>query len=457
MKMSEETVQDNQAKANESTEKRPSAFESALKKLPLDLIPLIVLFATVCLVILFANDWKLWDGQRAVEETNDAYVRADVTPLSTKVSGTVSRVFINDYDRVKKGQLIAELRNDDFAARELQAKSSYYQALADVEAIKSQIHVQADRIENSRLTVGVSKEEVTRSTASVGSTSATLNSAVDAVNATKAEKSQAEAKLEADQAIELRALQERNRQQELFKDDASTQQTIEQVVADYNRASATVLADRAQINQLAALIKARESDVIRQAEELKSANAGDSQSVLNVAARNADLSAERHQLDVLQQRLKQSEAEAQASLANWENAKVDLDYTMIRAPIDGVLSDRRVRAGQQVNAGTQVVTIVSAVPWVIASYRETQLRKIEVGDRAEVSVDALGGAVLKGKVQSLSPASEAQFALLPPDNPSGNFTKITQRVPIKIVFNENQKNLDRIKSGMTVIAKIWTH
>ena len=153
---------------------------------------------------------------------------------------------------------------------------------------------------------------------------------------------------------------------------------------------------------------------------------------------------------------KEAQSSAKARQAAWQEALVELDYTKIVAPVDGVLSERRVRAGQQVNAGTQVVTMVSSVPWVIASYRETQMRKIAVGEKAEVSVDALGGAVLKGSVQSLSPASEAQFALLPPDNPSGNFTKITQRVPIKIVFDPDQKLVKRVKSGMTVIAKVWT-
>lgn len=172
-------------------------------------------------------------------------------------------------------------------------------------------------------------------------------------------------------------------------------------------------------------------------------------------SRDAQLIAERKEIEVLNDQLREAQSEVKARLAAWQAALVELDYTKIVAPVDGALSERRVRAGQQVNAGTQVVTIVSAVPWVIASYRETQIRKMAVGDKAEVSVDALGGSTLKGTIQSLAPASEAQFALLPPDNPSGNFTKITQRLPIKIVFASDQKLLPRLKSGMTVIVKIW--
>lgn len=444
----------------QAPDQRPPLFQrfaQRFPKMPLDLVPLVVLALVVFLVILFANDWKFWDGIGPLEETNDAYVRSDVTPLSTKVSGTVASVLIDDFDHVTKGQLLVELRNDDFTAQERQAKSTYDQALANVDVLKRQIEVQKQNIADAGLGVDVGVQDITRAVASVGATTATLQSAVDSLAAEKSEKAQAEAKLRADQAVALRAKQERERQELLFKDQASTQQTIEQVVADDDRAKGVVAADQADIQRLASLIQERTSEIARQRELLRSAHAEDTQSQLRVSSRHTELSAARRQLEVLQEQLKQSEAQAKGSLDAWNTAKVALDYTKIRAPVDGTLSERRVRAGAQVNAGTQVVTIVSSVPWVIASFRETQMRKMAVGDRAEVSVDALGSAVLKGEVQSLSPASEAQFALLPPDNPSGNFTKITQRVPVKIVFNKDQQNLSRIKPGMTVIAKVWTH
>jgi membrane fusion protein (multidrug efflux system) len=453
--MPDETIT-TETPAGEQPRPRFQFIKKRFPKLPLDLLPLIVLVIVVFLVILFANDWKFWDGMGPQEETNDAYIRADVTPLSTKVSGTVAKVLIDDFDHVQKGQLLVELRNDDFTAREQQAKSTYNQSLANEEVIKRQIEVQKESIADAGLSVDVGKQDITRAVASVGASSATLQSSIDSLAAAKSEKAQAEAKLQADKAVELRAKQERDRQELLFKDQASTQQTIEQVVADDDRAKALVAADRADIERLKSLIQERSSEIARQRELLTSAHAEDTQSQLRVSARNTELAAARRTLEVLQQQLKQSDALAQANLDAWNTTKVELDYTKIRAPVDGTLSERRVRAGQQVNAGTQVVTIVSSVPWVIASYRETQTRKMEVGDRAEVSVDALGSAVLKGQVQSMSPASEAQFALLPPDNPSGNFTKITQRMPIKIVFDRDQKLLSRIKPGMTVIAKVWT-
>ncbi|MBS2007536.1 MAG: HlyD family secretion protein [Cyanobacteria bacterium SZAS TMP-1] len=452
--MTEEIFTDDQS---ETKEQHSSFLEEARKKLPLDLVPLVVLVIVVGIVILFANDWKFWDGQNAVEETNDAYIRADITPLSTKVSGTVARVLINDFDRVRKGQLLVELRNDDFTAAERRARFEHDQAMANTETIKQQMKVQEDKIEEARISVKVQDKEQTRTNAVLGATDSTLEIAAALLEEAKASKLQAQAKCRADQAVHLKASQERQRQEELFSAGAATQQTIEQVVAEDERTRAQVSEDEAEINRLSNLIKARGGEIARQRHEVVAAHAQNSQSDLNIASRDSQLKAAQRQLDVLKEQLKQSQFQTLAAQEAWNKAKVELDYTKVFAPVDGTLSERQVRAGQQVNAGTQVVTIVSAVPWVIASYRETQTRRIDVGARAEVSVDALGGAILKGKVQALSPASEAQFALLPPDNPSGNFTKITQRVPVKIQLDENQKFLDRIKPGMTVIAKVWTH
>jgi membrane fusion protein, multidrug efflux system len=426
-------------------------------RVPQDLIPLLVLVATVFLVILYASDWKLWDGQGTVETTNDAYVRADVTPLSTKVSGTVSEVLINDFDQVKKGQVLVKLRNDDFIARARQAESLYKQATENISTVGKQIEVQKQRIESARLSTSIGAQDITRATATVAGTDASVRAARSSLEEAQAQKAQAMARLQADQATALRAAQERQRQTDLFADKASTQQTIEQVVADDEHQKSIVEADKEEISRLNSLITERAAVITKIQEDLKSSRASDTQAEDQLRSRDAQLLAEHRQMDVLNDQLKEAQSAAKARKAAWQEALVDLDYTNIVAPVDGVLSERRVRAGQQVNAGTQVVTIVSSVPWVIASYRETQMRKIAVGEKVEVSVDALGGSVFKGTVQSLSPASEAQFALLPPDNPSGNFTKITQRVPIKIVFNPDQPLVQRVKSGMTVIVKVWTH
>jgi membrane fusion protein (multidrug efflux system) len=137
-------------------------------------------------------------------------------------------------------------------------------------------------------------------------------------------------------------------------------------------------------------------------------------------------------------------------------AKTNLDYTRITAPENGIVSERKVRPGQLVSPGTQVLSLVQSEIWVQANYKETQVRHLRAGDAAEIRVDALPGVVLRGKVDHLSPASGSQFALLPPDNATGNFTKIVQRVPVKIVLDSGQKMAERLRPGLSVLATVRT-
>src|SRR4029077_4468918 len=128
-----------------------------------------------------------------------------------------------------------------------------------------------------------------------------------------------------------------------------------------------------------------------------------------------------------------------AKKASLAVAQINLGYTRIVAPERGIVSERKVRPGQLVSPGTQVISLVQSDVWVQANYKETQVRHIHPGDRAEIRVDAFPGMMLKGKVDSVSPASGSQFALLPPDNATGNFTKIAQRIPVKLVLDSGQE------------------
>jgi membrane fusion protein (multidrug efflux system) len=126
------------------------------------------------------------------------------------------------------------------------------------------------------------------------------------------------------------------------------------------------------------------------------------------------------------------------------------------APENGIVSEREVRPGQLVSPGTQVISLVQSDVWVQANYKETQVRHILPGNPAEITVDAFPGVTFHGKVQQVSPASGSQFALLPPDNATGNFTKIIQRVPVKIVLNPGQPEESRLRPGLSVIATVRT-
>jgi len=136
-------------------------------------------------------------------------------------------------------------------------------------------------------------------------------------------------------------------------------------------------------------------------------------------------------------------------------AKINLGYTRIFAPADGTVGERQVHPGQLVSPGTQVIAFVPDTKWVQANYRETQLTNMKVGDPAEIRIDEYPGQVFRGKVLEIAPASGSQFALLPPDNATGNFTKVVQRIPVKIVFDD-AKLASSLRPGLSVVATVRT-
>jgi membrane fusion protein (multidrug efflux system) len=171
----------------------------------------------------------------------------------------------------------------------------------------------------------------------------------------------------------------------------------------------------------------------------------------------AEYEAQKRQRAVLDSQELLLRADLDSKRAALSLAMTTLGYTRIVAPEDGIVSERKVRAGQLVSPGTQVISLVQRDIWVQANYKETQVRHIRAGDDAEIKIDAFPGIAFRGKVDQVAPASGSQFALLPPDNATGNFTKIVQRVPVKILLQPGQTELDRLRPGLSVIATIRTN
>jgi len=171
----------------------------------------------------------------------------------------------------------------------------------------------------------------------------------------------------------------------------------------------------------------------------------------------AEVDAQRRQLAVLDTQETQLRADAKAKRAALDLANINLGYTRIPAPVDGEVSERGVRTGQYAHAGTQVIAVVPlANVWVVANYKETQLTHVAIGQRAEIRVDTFQGIVIHAHVDSISPASGAQFSLLPPDNATGNFTKVVQRIPVKLRLDPDNPLKGHLRPGMSVIATILT-
>lgn len=173
-----------------------------------------------------------------------------------------------------------------------------------------------------------------------------------------------------------------------------------------------------------------------------------------VAEAEANLAAARRQLDVLESQRPQLRADIDAAEAALRLSQIELENTVVRSPSDGWVGERQARVGQYVRPGTQLIAIVQQDFWIVANFKETQTPEMQIGDGVAISIDGVPGAEFKGHIDSLSPASGAQFALLPPDNATGNFTRIVQRIPVKIAFDPGQPGLDRLRAGMSAVVAL---
>jgi membrane fusion protein (multidrug efflux system) len=361
--------------------------------------PLLVVLLALAILITITRNWNSWEGGKVEQVTDDAYVRGDLTPLSTKVPGIVRTVHVSDYQQVHKGDLLVELEDNDYQAQVAQASAAVEAAKAAIEENRRQRELQDARIERALAGIDQANAQITA----------------------------AQAGIEAVQADVVRTQEERKRQEGLFETHSTTQQKVEQVVADEQRFAAMLASREADLKEAQALLHSNESAA----------------------------EAERRAKVVLQSQQVQLIDDLHAKQAALTVAQVNLGYTKIFSPGDGTVGERQVRPGQLVSPGTQVIAFVDITKWVEANYRETQLTNVKVGNPAELRFDEYPGQVIHGKVIEIAPASGSQFALLPPDNATGNFTKVVQRIPVKIALDD--PNLAaKLRPGLSVIATVRT-
>jgi membrane fusion protein (multidrug efflux system) len=282
-------------------------------------------------------------------------------------------VLVDDFQRVKQGELLVEIEDDDYRARVAQAEADLLGAQAAIENLKAQKAAQHAQV------------------------------------------AEAEGAIAATQADVERTRLEAARQRTLLATTFGTRQKVEQADAEAQRFAATL------------------------------------------ARSQAAFDAQRRQLAVLDTQESQLRAETKAKQAMLDLAKINLGYTRIVAPVDGMVSERGVRDGQYVHSGTQVITVVPLDNvWVVGNYKETQLTHVAIGQHAEIRVDTFPGVVVNATVDSIAPASGAQFSLLPPDNATGNFTKVVQRIPVKLRIAPDNALAGRLRPGMSVVTTILT-
>ncbi len=336
-------------------------------------IPLLAVIVALAFVALATLRWNAWTGNATTQTTNDAYVRADLTQLSSRVAGEVLKVAVSDFQRVKAGDLLIQIDPADYEAQVSQAEATVEAAQAALDNLSNQIELQYATI------------------------------------------AQAEAQQVSAGAAEVQARQEEERQQSLSQSEAGTRQRLEQATAAYAKAQADVRASRAVI------------------------------------------AAQRHQLEVMTGTKKQRGADLAGAKAALAAARLKLGYTRITAPFDGVVGQRQVQAGDYVNVGSSLIAVVPLPQvFIVANYKETQLTHVAPGQPVDITVDTFPGEQMHGRVERIAPASGSQFAFLPPDNATGNFTKVVQRIPVRIALDPNQPLLARLLPGMSVVTHIHT-
>jgi len=379
--------------------------------------PLIILGALVAVMAIVIGGYALLTANQ--ENTDDAQIEADVIPLAARVGGQVIKVAVVENQEVKKGQPLFTVDPSDYAAHAKQAEAAVATAQAQAAAADAQYQVaQAG-----------AKGGFTSAKAGVSGSSAAVATAAAQVATAQANLARAEADAR-------RTGQDLARAQQLFADKAVAQMALDNAQAAADSAKAQLAAAKAQVNAAQEQKRAAETRVDVAKGHLEQSSEVDAS--LAAAKANADLAHARVE-------------EAQAALTL---AKNQLAYTQVVAPDDGVVSKLGVHEGQLIQPGQPLAELVPDATYVVANFKETQVGRIKPGDKVEVKIDAYSGRTLEGKVESLSGGTGARFSLLPPDNASGNFVKVVQRVPVRIGWVNPPKDIS-LRAGLSTDVTVF--
>lgn len=382
-------------------------------------------------VIAFGVHYWLW--AQAHEETDDAYITGDVHPIGARIAGTVEEVLVDDNQHVDRNQLLVRLDPRDFQVR-------LERALAALDVARQKAASAVAAVQFSTQSAAAQKTEAE---GGVRFAEATIASAEAAVSEAAAGISRTEAALAEAKANSRRARLDYQRYRDLVAKDQVSRQQFDHARAAYDAALAGKNAAEQAVRQAKArLLEAREAVDKARAELVRSQGR-----LLAAHAAGTEISVRKRQYEAAAAAIGQAESAV-------ANARLQLSYTEIRSPVAGRVGKKGVEAGQRVQPGQPLLAIVEDDLWVVANYKETQLTGMKPGQRVEMTVDSFPHHTFQGHVGSISPGTGAEFSLLPPDNATGNFTKVVQRVPVKILFDRDSIRgyENRLVPGMSVVT-----
>jgi len=405
------------------------------------------------LVAIGILGWGGWAWYKSSHEvaTDDAYVEGTISPVSAKVAGHIVELKVNDNQAVRANDVLLRVDPRDFEAKRDQARAAVAVAEANVRAARAELPLAREttrsQVDEAKAALEGTRVGVKSSESAVDETRARLESKRAAAAASRAEVAAAESNLR-------KAKRDLDRMAQLMKNDYVSRREHDDAVAALENAEAQLEASR---RRLAAI----EREVQQSEAEVASRVLGTEQARSRVAELRGTLSkAESQQgtVSVKQAELARAEALLKSAQADLAVAELNLEHAIVRAPIDGVVAKRSVEVGQIVQPGQPLLALVPLRDvWVIANFKETQLTRIRPGQKAEVRVDTFSGTVFTGTVDSISAGTGSRFSLLPPENATGNWVKVVQRVPVKILLDgKSVGNPQPLCAGMSAVVTVRT-
>ncbi len=401
-------------------------------------------------VLTAALAWvaHLWWYAHTHVTTDDAYVTAHVAPVSARVTGTVREVLVDDNQDVRSGDVLVRLDPRDYEVAVAQARAAVAMAQGDLRNASLNVPLMADTtrslLDQASAALGASRHGAEMTGHDLEERRSELRSKQAAVAA-------AQATVRAAEAEWSRAHTDLERVRKLFQVELVARQDVDHAEATEKSTAAAVDAAKERLAQARSEAMQVEASVRSQAAAVQQAQRRVDEA--RAAAANAD--AQRRQVSVREAVVEAARAKLAQTQAALEQAELNLGYTVIRAPIGGRVTRKSVEPGQVLQPGQALLAVVDLDNvWVVANYKETQLTNVRPGQRATITVDTYPGVVFNAHVASIQAGSGAVFSLLPPENASGNFVKVVQRVPVKLLVDAEQARRHLLVPGMSVIPAI---
>ncbi len=394
--------------------------------------------------------------------TDDAFIEGHITSLSSRVTGHVWKLYVNDNQAVKEGDLILELDPRDYQAKAQQAAAALAAALSQSESASINVALTEitaySSLADANAYLEYAKAALNTADAKLAVMKSELAQAQVNVTVAKSSYEQAQAEVQAMQALYERDETDLKRNQQMYDTNSITQQTLDHAIANAKVSSANLEAskknaavEKAKVTQAESAMQTAKDNVAQQqsAYSEQEANVKEAQAMLEAAK------AAPQKVSYSKAQQKAAAAAVQQAQAALQQAQLELSYVKVYAPVSGRVTHKSVEPGDYIVPGQTLMSIVPENIYITANYKETELTHIKPGQEVKISIDTFPGVTFQGYVESIQAGSGAAFSLLPPENATGNYIKVVQRIPVKIVFNEQpDMNKYYIVPGMSVVPEV---